>query len=146
MRVWSFAFPVPVLLPIYIYVIGHHVRSSLVLSLRYMPSQVSPTHLPHHNANKPVLYLLYPTCPEPSSLNSFGQRPRPLHNRYTRTDTCARWVMAVAYSRYKFVAISLPKRLRNGRFASEPPRGSGSGFKNPFELELLVEVLPSRKL
>jgi hypothetical protein len=25
----------------------------------------------------------------------FGQRPRPLHNRYTRTDTCVRWVMAV---------------------------------------------------
>jgi hypothetical protein len=27
--------------------------------------------------------------------------------------------MAVTYSRYKFVTASLPKRLRNGSFASE---------------------------
>jgi hypothetical protein len=27
--------------------------------------------------------------------------------------------MAVAYSRYKFVTVSLPKRFRNGRFTSE---------------------------
>jgi hypothetical protein len=27
--------------------------------------------------------------------------------------------MAVTYSRYKFVTVSLPKRLRNGRFTSE---------------------------
>jgi hypothetical protein len=39
----------------------------------------------------------------------FGQRPRPLHDRYTRTDTFVRWVMAVTYSRCKFVTVSLPK-------------------------------------
>ena len=49
----------------------------------------------------------------------FDQRPRLLHNRYTRTDTCFRWGMAVTYSRYKFVTVSLPKRFRNGRFTSE---------------------------
>jgi hypothetical protein len=27
--------------------------------------------------------------------------------------------MAVTYSRYKFVTVSLPKRFRNGRFTSE---------------------------
>jgi hypothetical protein len=27
--------------------------------------------------------------------------------------------MAVTYSRYKFVTVSLPKQLRNGRFTSE---------------------------
>jgi hypothetical protein len=27
--------------------------------------------------------------------------------------------MAVAHGRYKFVTVSLPKRFRNGRFASE---------------------------
>jgi hypothetical protein len=49
----------------------------------------------------------------------FGQRPRPLHNRYTRTDNFVRWGMAVTYSRYKIVTVSLPKRFRNGRFTSE---------------------------
>jgi hypothetical protein len=39
--------------------------------------------------------------------------------RYTRTDTCVRWGMAVTYGRYKFVTVSLPKRFRNGRFTSE---------------------------
>jgi hypothetical protein len=49
----------------------------------------------------------------------FDQRPRPFHNRYTRTDTCVRWGMAVTYNRYKFVTVSFPKRFRNGRFTSE---------------------------
>jgi hypothetical protein len=34
---------------------------------------------------------------------AFYQRPRPLHNRYTRMETCVRWVMTVTYNRYKFV-------------------------------------------
>jgi hypothetical protein len=49
----------------------------------------------------------------------FGQRPRPLHNRYTRTGGFVIWGIAVAYHRYKFVTVSLPKQLRNGRFTSE---------------------------
>jgi hypothetical protein len=51
----------------------------------------------------------------------FGQRPRPLplHDRHTRTGTFFRWGMAVTYSRYKFVTVSLPKRFCNGRFNSE---------------------------
>jgi hypothetical protein len=44
---------------------------------------------------------------------------RYMHNRYTRTETCVRWGMAVTYSRYKFVTVSLPKRFRNGIFTSE---------------------------
>jgi hypothetical protein len=48
---------------------------------------------------------------------------RHIHNRYTRTGTFFRWGMAVTvtgtYGRNKFVAVSLPKRLRNGRFRSE---------------------------
>jgi hypothetical protein len=48
----------------------------------------------------------------------FGQQPRLLHNRYTRTGTCFRWAMAVAHGRYKCVTVSLLKRLRlrSGRF------------------------------
>jgi hypothetical protein len=47
--------------------------------------------------------------------------------------------MAVTYSRYKFLTVSLPKRLRNGRFTSETavlfkPPGSKSGLKYPLEL------------
>jgi hypothetical protein len=33
--------------------------------------------------------------------------------------SCVRWGMAVAYSRYKFITVSIPKRFRNGRFTSE---------------------------
>jgi hypothetical protein len=32
---------------------------------------------------------------------------------------CACWGMVVTCSRYKFITVSLPRRLRNGRFASE---------------------------
>jgi hypothetical protein len=49
----------------------------------------------------------------------FDQRPRPLHNRYTRTDNFIHWEIAVTYSHYKSVTVSLPKRFRNGRFNSE---------------------------
>jgi hypothetical protein len=45
------------------------------------------------------------------------------HGRYIavtpRTGIIFRWVMTVTYSRYKFVTVSLLKRLRNGRLASE---------------------------
>jgi hypothetical protein len=46
------------------------------------------------------------------------------HGRYItaspeRTLTFVRWGMAVTCSRNKFVAVSLPKWLRNGRFTSE---------------------------
>ena len=43
-----------------------------------------------------------------------------LHKGNTRTDTCFCWGMAVAYSRYKFVTVSLPKRFRN----RHPPHSS----------------------
>jgi hypothetical protein len=46
-------------------------------------------------------------------------RIKPLPLTYTRTDTFFCWGMAVAYNRYKFVTVSLPKRLCNGRFTSE---------------------------
>ena len=56
----------------------------------------------------------------------FGQRPRPLHhNRYTRTDTCVRWRMAVAYGHYKFVTASLPKQLHITRNYPSSLLGSG---------------------
>ena len=45
-----------------------------------------------------------------------GQRPRPSHSRCARPDTCVRWGMAVACGRCEFLTVSLPKRLRNGRF------------------------------
>jgi hypothetical protein len=41
--------------------------------------------------------------------------------------------MADVYSRYNFVTASLPKRLRNGRFASETATWTQKWFKNPFE-------------
>jgi hypothetical protein len=61
----------------------------------------------------------------------FGQRPRPLHDRYTRTDNFFRSVMAVIFSRYKFVTVSLPKRLRNGSFTSETATWIQKWFKIP---------------
>jgi hypothetical protein len=73
----------------------------------------------------------------------FGQRPRPLHYRYTRTDTCVRWDMSVKYIAVKFfpfhfrnrhvTAVSVPKPP----FAVsevKPPPGSRSGLKNPLRL------------
>jgi hypothetical protein len=33
--------------------------------------------------------------------------------------TLFRWGMAVTHSRYNFLTVPLPKRLRNGRFSSE---------------------------
>jgi hypothetical protein len=59
----------------------------------------------------------------------FDQRPRPLHNRYTRTDTCVRWGMAVTYSRYKFITVSILKPPRNGRFTSETAVPFGASRK-----------------
>ena len=35
---------------------------------------------------------------------------------HTRTGTCVRWEMTVAYNRYKFITVSLPKRSRSGYF------------------------------
>jgi hypothetical protein len=40
----------------------------------------------------------------------FGQRPRPLHYRYIRTDTCVRWGVSVKYIAVK----SLPFHFQNG--------------------------------
>jgi hypothetical protein len=37
--------------------------------------------------------------------------------------------MAVAYNRYKFVTVSLPKRFRNGRFTSETATWIQKWFK-----------------
>jgi hypothetical protein len=65
------------------------------------------------------LFTEPPSNPFKNKAVDFGQRPRPLHNRCTRTGTCVRWGMAVAYSRYKFVTVSLPKRFRKSRFNSE---------------------------
>jgi hypothetical protein len=47
------------------------------------------------------------------------------------TDT-ARWEMAVAvtHNRYKFLTVSLLKRLRNGRFTSETVTWIQKWFKN----------------
>jgi hypothetical protein len=39
---------------------------------------------------------------------AFDQRPRPIHNRYTRTGTCFRWGMTVTYNRYKFIWLGWP--------------------------------------
>ena len=83
------------------------------------------------------LYLsyIYRTEIKPGKRSDTDTRikPSPLangHGRYktvtcyTRTGTCFRWVMAVTYSRNKYVvtvslSISLLKRLRNGCFTSE---------------------------
>jgi hypothetical protein len=46
--------------------------------------------------------------------------------------------MAVAYNRYKFVTVSLPKRLCNGRFRSETASWTQKWFK--------ISVGTSRKL
>ena len=51
-----------------------------------------------------------------------------LYNRYTRTETCVRWLMALHIS-YKFVTVSLLKLLRNGRFASETATWIPKWFK-----------------
>jgi hypothetical protein len=67
----------------------------------------------------------------------FGQRPRPLHDRHTRTDNFVRWGIAVAHSRCKFVTVSLRKRPRDGRFTSETAVRvvfAGNGSKNGVEI------------
>jgi hypothetical protein len=45
----------------------------------------------------------------------------------------------ICYGRYKFVTVSLPERLSNGRFTFEtavvkPPPASRSGLKYPLKL------------
>ena len=59
----------------------------------------------------------------------FNQRPQPLlHNRYTRTGAFVPWRMVFAYSRHKFLTVSLQTRSRNGRSIRKPPCGGfGSG-------------------
>ena len=47
---------------------------------------------------------------------AFGQRPRPLHNRYTRTGACFP-TFPLGNGRWR--SLRNPKRLRNGRFTSE---------------------------
>ena len=42
--------------------------------------------------------------------------------------------MAVTYSRYKFVTVSLPKRFRNGRFNSETATWIQKWLKNSLGL------------
>jgi hypothetical protein len=49
-----------------------------------------------------------------------------VHNRHIQTETCVHLGMAITYNRYKFVTVSIPKRLRDGRFRS--------GLKYPLEL------------
>jgi hypothetical protein len=77
-----------------------------------------------NNSNAPICpfgyYCGYGYFPS-STFRRAPMVPWPLHNRYTRTDTCVRvrWGMAVTYNRYKFVTVSLPERFRNGRFTSE---------------------------
>jgi hypothetical protein len=46
-------------------------------------------------------------------------RIKPLHGRYTRTDTYVRWGISVKYIAVKFLAVSLSKPPCNGRFTSE---------------------------
>jgi hypothetical protein len=58
-----------------------------------------------------------------------AQRTRPLHNRYTRAGVFVRWVMAVIHSRYKFVTVSLLKRLRGVGFRSETATWIQKWFK-----------------
>jgi hypothetical protein len=48
----------------------------------------------------------------------FDQRPRPLHDRYTRTDTCVRWEMSVKSIAVKFLSVTLLKPPFGG-FRSE---------------------------
>jgi hypothetical protein len=43
----------------------------------------------------------------------------PQGGRVTRAENFARWGMAVSYRSYKFLTVSLLKRLCNGHFASE---------------------------
>ena len=44
----------------------------------------------------------------------FGQRPRPVNNRFTQTENApvGRWVVAVAHNLFKYVTVSLPQRPR----------------------------------
>ena len=65
---------------------------------------INPSHWPRSHLPSPM------TQP---------QQPRPFHKRHIRAGGCVRWGMAVAWNRYKCVAVSLPERLRNGRFTSK---------------------------
>jgi hypothetical protein len=64
-----------------------------------------------------------------------GQRPRPFHNRHTRTGAFVRWETTVTHSHYKFITASFtPKRSRNGRFASETAHWAEEWFKMTVKL------------
>jgi hypothetical protein len=77
----------------------------------------------------------------------FDQRPRPLHDRYTRTDTCVRWGMSVKYIAVNF----LPFHFRNRRVTAvsilKPPVG---GFRietvHRIQKWFKISVGTSRKL
>jgi hypothetical protein len=100
--------------------ISHNDRSTLYIILRHLfqsPSFKGGLRAPWDLRRRTEIIPV--KDPHQNITVGFDQRPRPLHNRYTRTDTCVRWGMAAAYSRYKFVTVSLPKRFRNGRFTSE---------------------------
>jgi hypothetical protein len=76
--------------------------------------------------NTALQYFSASANPLKNKTVGFGQRPRPLHNFYTRP-----LGMAIMYhSRYKFLTFSLPKRLRNGRFASESAVRPCAGFRS----------------
>ena len=87
----------------------------------------------------------------------FGQRARPLHDRYTRTGSCFHWGMVVAHSRYKFVAVfglmvvrsetatwtqkclkkSVGTSLESSRYNSFQGGGDGrgySGYRNMYRM------------
>jgi hypothetical protein len=67
--------------------------------------------------------------PHQNKAVGFCQRPRPLHNPYTRTGTCFHWGVDVAYNRYKLLTVLLPKRPRIITAVSilKPPSG---GFRS----------------
>jgi hypothetical protein len=54
--------------------------------------------------------------------------------------------MAVTYSRYKFVTVSLPKRFRNGRFTYETAGGLRSETATWIQKWFKKSVGASRKL
>ena len=66
--------------------------------------------------------------PHQNKTVGFGQRPR--HNRYTQTDTCVRWELAVTYHRYKFVTASLLNGYVTAVSILKPPYG---GFRSENE-------------
>ena len=107
---------------IYIYI---HTKARRAASGRRTPRRAAGGRTPRRSAERQAGAVLQMGIRAPA-MGKWRMRRGPqrggrgrVSTRCSRTDICVHWGMAVTYSCYKFVTISLLKRFRNVRFSSE---------------------------